>query len=83
MLKQVCIIPFRREFLLQFNAMEETELERIESVEMMRILEHGDTIRMVMTQTETYSVDTPEDLKRVEILMNSDPLMKQYHEKTY
>lgn len=29
MLKQVCIIPFRREYLLKFNETEETELEKI------------------------------------------------------
>ena len=38
MLKQVCIIPFKRDFLLSFNQLSETELEVIESVDMMRIL---------------------------------------------
>ena len=37
--KQVCIIPFRRDYLLKFNAMDECPLEIIESVDMMRILE--------------------------------------------
>ena len=32
MLKQVCIIPFRRDYLLKFNSMNETNLEMIESV---------------------------------------------------
>ena len=47
MRKQVCIIPFRRDYLLHFNEMEESPLEIIESVDMMRILEHGDKVRMV------------------------------------
>lgn len=33
--KQVCIIPFRRDYLLKFNAMDECPLEIIESVDMM------------------------------------------------
>jgi 3-deoxy-manno-octulosonate cytidylyltransferase (CMP-KDO synthetase) len=78
MLKQVCIIPFRRDFLLAFNAMEETELERIESVDMMRILEHGGDVRMVPTDVGSVSVDTAEDLARVESLMQGDVLMQKY-----
>ena len=78
MLKQVCIIPFRRDYLLKFNSMPETPLERIESVDMMRILENGEQVRMVMTDAETLSVDTPEDLKKVAKLMEMDELMYQY-----
>lgn len=78
MLKQVCIIPFRRDYLLKFNSMPETPLERIESVDMMRILENGEQVRMVMTDAETLSVDTPEDLERACKLMNGDELMYRY-----
>ena len=56
----------------------ETPLERIESVDMMRILENGEQVRMVMTDAETLSVDTPEDLMEVQKRMNRDLLMKRY-----
>lgn len=78
MRKQVCIIPFRRDYLLRFNALEETPLEIYESVDMMRVLEHGEKVRMVPTDKRTLSVDTPEDLCRVVTLMQGDPLMKSY-----
>ncbi len=78
MLKQVCIIPFRRDYLLKFNAMLETELERAESVDMMRILEHGEKVKMIMSQHDSFSVDTQADLDRVEGLMQGDALMSQY-----
>ena len=81
MRKQVCIIPFRRDYLIRFNEMEESPLEIIESVDMMRILEHGDKVRMVPTSARTWSVDTPEDLAHVEKLMTGDPLMKRYQKK--
>ncbi len=78
MLKQVCIIPFRRDYLLKFNSMDETNLEIIESVDMMRILENGEEVRMVMTDCTSFSVDTLDDLKRVEAAMKNDPLMNTY-----
>jgi 3-deoxy-manno-octulosonate cytidylyltransferase (CMP-KDO synthetase) len=78
MLKQICIIPFRRDYLLEFNSLSETPLERIESVDMMRVIEHGERVHMVMTDVETLSVDTPEDLERVVDLMKEDALINEY-----
>ena len=68
-LKQICIIPFRREFLLAYLKMEPTPLEMAESIDMMRILEHGSKVRMVLTGNSTHAVDTEEDLILVEKLM--------------
>lgn len=78
MLKQVCIIPFRRDFLFTFNRLEPTPLEKVESVDMLRAMEHGYKVKMVLTRFETYSVDTPEDLRFVEARMKNDPLIAQY-----
>ena len=77
-LKQVCIIPFRRDFLLTFNDLEPTPLEIAESVDMNRVLEHGYDVRMVYTQYDVYSVDTEEDRAKVEALMADDDLMALY-----
>jgi 3-deoxy-manno-octulosonate cytidylyltransferase (CMP-KDO synthetase) len=78
MRKQVCIIPFRRDYLLSFNEMEESPLEIYESVDMMRILEYGEKVRMVSTSVRTFSVDTPEDLANVTRLMKGDKLRRSY-----
>lgn len=78
MLKQVCIIPFRRDFLLEYNSMEQTPLEIIESVDMNRLLENGIKIKMVMRDEITLAVDTKEDLMRVNKLMEEDSFTKQY-----
>jgi 3-deoxy-manno-octulosonate cytidylyltransferase (CMP-KDO synthetase) len=66
--KQVCIIPFRRDYLLEYTSLNPTPLEIAESVDMMRILEHGMKVRMVPTAYDTYSVDTHADLERIKIL---------------
>ncbi len=78
--KQVCIMPFTREYLLKFNDLEPTILEQIESIDMNRFLEHGYKVKMVLQDFETYSVDTPEDLKKVEKYLADDPLVKIYAE---
>ena len=41
---QTGIIAFRRNVLLRFNAMAETRLERLESIDMNRVLETGGRI---------------------------------------
>jgi 3-deoxy-manno-octulosonate cytidylyltransferase (CMP-KDO synthetase) len=78
MLKQVCIIPFRRDFLIEYNGMEQTPLEIIESVDMNRLIENNIPIRMVLHEEETFSVDTQLDLDRVNRLMRVDELTKKY-----
>jgi len=78
MRKQICIIPFRRDYLLRFNNSPETPLERIESVDMLRVIESGGQVRMVMTEHQSIGVDTPDHLERVEQLMVGDNLMKEY-----
>ena len=63
--KQICVIPFRRNFLLKYTKLAPTPLEVAESVDMMRVLEHGYKVRMVQTEHQSYSVDTEEDLEKV------------------
>ncbi len=81
MYKQVCIIPFKRDFLIRFNEMEPTPLEIVESVDMLRVLEHGFRVKMAHSEFESYSVDTKEELEIVEKLMIDDPLINKYHNR--
>lgn len=75
---QVCVIPFEREFLFEFAEMNETELERTESIDMLRLMEHGYEIRIVQNTRETYPVDTPEDHEKVNRMMAEDTLFDRY-----
>ncbi len=76
--KQVCVIPFTRERLREFSRLPATPLEKAESIDMLRFLEHGRSVRLVETQVATHSVDTARDLQLVEQLMNNDPLIEEY-----
>jgi 3-deoxy-manno-octulosonate cytidylyltransferase (CMP-KDO synthetase) len=63
--KHIGLYGYRRDFLLTFAALKPTPLERAESLEQLRALEHGYRIRAVETRFESIEVDTPEDLDRV------------------
>lgn len=76
--KQVCVIPFRRNLLLTYAQLEPTPLEQTESIDMLRLLEHGYKVHMVETEFDTRAVDTPADRDRVEELMRDDPLTREY-----
>ncbi len=78
MYKQVCIIPFRRDALFHFESLKPTQLELAESIDMLRLLEHGQQVHMVHTNTKTQSVDTAEDLAKASQLMHQDPIMQKY-----
>jgi 3-deoxy-manno-octulosonate cytidylyltransferase (CMP-KDO synthetase) len=69
--KQVCVVPFRADALRRFAALAPTPLEKAESIDMLRFLEHGIKVRMVRTRYSSHAVDTPADLERVELLMRA------------
>jgi 3-deoxy-manno-octulosonate cytidylyltransferase (CMP-KDO synthetase) len=65
--RQVCIYAFAREHLVRFAACpSKTPIEAIEDIEILRFLELGIEVRMVMLRSGSLSVDTPQDLERVE-----------------
>jgi 3-deoxy-manno-octulosonate cytidylyltransferase (CMP-KDO synthetase) len=76
--KQVCIIPYRRDYLIEFNSMAETVLERSESIDMLRIIENDGFVRMVEIDTVSYSVDTESRRSFVESIMENDDLRHLY-----
>jgi 3-deoxy-manno-octulosonate cytidylyltransferase (CMP-KDO synthetase) len=78
MYQQTGIIGFSAAFLHKFSLLEPTPLEIIESVDMMRVIEHGLEIQLVKTDTETVGVDTPADLARAEEILKNDPFTATY-----
>jgi 3-deoxy-manno-octulosonate cytidylyltransferase (CMP-KDO synthetase) len=78
MKKQVCVIPFRRDFLYKYTKLEPTPLEILESVDMMRVLEHGFKVKMIPTKHVSHAVDTPQDLKKVESLIRENNMLNKF-----
>ncbi len=61
--KHIGLYVFRKDSLLQFASLPPTDLEKIEKLEQLRMLEHGFKIKVVVTEYQSFSVDTPEDLQ--------------------
>ena len=71
MFKHIGVYSYRRAVLAQLSELPESGLENIEKLEQLRALEHGFTIKIKETVHETFGVDTPEDLERIEKCLNS------------
>ena len=76
--KQLGVISFKRDALIDFYQLEPTPLEKIESIDMLRFLEHGKSVMEVLTDSIMQGVDTIEDAKKVEPFIIMDPLYQQY-----
>ncbi len=63
--KHIGLYVYRRAFLLDWTRLEPTPLERAESLEQLRALEHGFRVRVVETLHDSIGVDTEADLERV------------------
>ena len=68
--RHIGIYVYRKEFLLKFSRMPQSELEKAEMLEQLRALENGYRIKLVETDLDSVEVDTPEDLEKVERLMS-------------
>ncbi len=71
MYKHLGLYVYRREFLIKFSRMKPGVLEKTEMLEQLRILQHGVKIRVVPTDKDSVGVDTPDDLKRAEAMLNA------------
>lgn len=69
--KQICVIPFRTEFLKLYSSWNETPLEISESIDMLRIIENGYKVKMIKVKGEFHPVDVPNDIKVVEKKLNN------------
>jgi len=76
--QQTGIMAFTWKFLRTFSGLPQTSLEIAESVDMLRVLEHGIQLNVVFIETETLGVDTPDDKLRGEELLAADPLTQDY-----
>jgi len=70
--KHIGIYAYRREFLEKFINMPKSPNEIKVSLEQLRILDNGYKIKMVITEHDTISIDTPEDLAKARKYLNEN-----------
>ena len=63
--KHIGLYVYRKEYLMKFIKMKPSKLELAEKLEQLRILENGERIKVVVTNIESITVDTKEDLKKL------------------
>ncbi len=68
--KHLGFYAYRKTALDRFCALPESSLERSERLEQLRFLENGIPIHVVETPYDTVGVDTEEDLRRVERILD-------------
>jgi len=71
--KHIGIYGYRRNYLLNFAKLQETPLEKIEKLEQLRAIEYGTKIKVLETDYAMIGIDTEEDLRRVQRLLNAMP----------
>ena len=70
--KHTGLYVYRRDVLLAFAKWPQSELERFESLEQLRALEHGVKIRAIKASKSSIGVDTIEDLERVRSIFEEE-----------
>lgn len=68
-LKHIGIYAYRTEFLERFCATAPTALELAEGLEQLRALAIGARIKVVQVEHDSWGVDTPEDVQKIEMMM--------------
>jgi 3-deoxy-manno-octulosonate cytidylyltransferase (CMP-KDO synthetase) len=81
--KHTGLYVYRREFLLKYTKLEQTNLEKTEMLEQLRALESGARIKVVEVSESSIGVDTREDFERVRKILEGENKNKiNYREAT-
>lgn len=67
--KHLGIYGYRRDFLLRFASWKPSPLEAAEQLEQLRVLENGCRMKVVVSPRDSFGVDVPSDVKKIERLL--------------
>ena len=77
-LKHLSVISFKPESLFKFKKLQQSPLEKIEGIELMRALENNFLIGTFNLDGSSFSVDTKDDFLKAVKFMNIDKIRKKY-----
>jgi len=81
--RQTGIMGFRASLLRTYESLPATPFERAESIDMLRLLEHGYRITGVVVDCPTYGVDRPADVEVIEQLLRDDETQRGLHARIH
>lgn len=70
--KHIGVYCFKREVLLAYPKLTPSPLEEFEKLEQLRFLWNGYKIKVLITQYESFGVDTPQDLEKIRKFLNGE-----------
>ena len=76
--RQLGMIGFTSKILETYCELDPTDLEILESIDMMRFLENDIKMSALTSYEEIIGVDNPPDIKKVEEMMKDDTLVAKY-----
>ena len=76
--KHLSIISFQPRSLIKFQKLKQSELEKLENIELMRAIENDIHVGTFEIKDDAFSVDVKEDYLRALSLMPQDPIRKLY-----
>ncbi|MBU1112942.1 MAG: 3-deoxy-manno-octulosonate cytidylyltransferase [Candidatus Omnitrophica bacterium] len=79
--RQTGISAFTKTFLRQYSSLPHTTMEIAESIDFLRILEHGYPIYSVIYPQRTVAVDRESDVEEVEKILLQDPAQQAFYQK--
>jgi len=77
-IRQLGMIGFSAKALSNYDQLAMTELEILESIDMMRFIENDVSIQGVFSSSPILGVDRPGDIQKAESMMADDPWIKKY-----
>ena len=76
--KQLGVYAYTRDSILKFGQWGPSPLESMETIDMVRFIEHGIKVRMICSPFPSIGVDTPNELEVAESLMKADKYFGGY-----
>ena len=67
--KHIGLYAYRKDFVMKFARVKQSDPEKIEKLEQLRILEMGEKIKVIVTKNDSLGVDTRQDLARARKLV--------------
>ena len=80
-IRQLGMIGFTSQALKNYEQLEMTKLEILESIDMMRFIENDISIQAVFSTSPILGVDRPGDIHKAELMMVADEFIQIYQDK--
>ena len=78
MKKHLSIISFHPNSLIKFKKLKQSELEKIENIELMRAIENEMNLGTFEMKGSSFAIDVKDDFLKALILMPKDKIRKKY-----